>query len=45
MFFNFFKVCAGDQHVILVGGGVALVDVTKSLQGASFMTKPEHFEV
>jgi hypothetical protein len=31
--------------VILVGGGSVLVDVTKTLQGASAVMKPEHFEV
>ena len=31
--------------MILVGGGSVLVDVTKTLQGASAVMKPEHFEV
>ena len=31
--------------MILVGGGSVLVDVTKSLLGASVVVKPEHFEV
>ena len=31
--------------MILVGGGSVLVDVAKSLQGASAVIKPEHFEV
>ncbi|CAB3981430.1 Hydantoin utilization A [Paramuricea clavata] len=39
------KVKAESQPVILVGGGSVLVDVTKSLQGASAVMKPEHFEV
>jgi hypothetical protein len=31
--------------VILVGGGSVLVDVSKTLSGASTVVKPEHFEV
>ena len=35
----------GDVPVLLVGGGSALIDCSRSLRGASQVIRPQHFDV